>query len=214
MRVGLVGLAGAGKDTVALMLMEKLRNGHNAQFSIERFASPLKQVSNLIFGDDFDERDVKEVVVPVDPDTVLYHTFHLLIEVLQFDDVQMDRASELYTATIGQYDELSPRLYQQLLGTEIVRAIDPEAWVKRLARRKSNLLCPDVRFANEASIMDKLILIQRHPVPKGELHPSEVFAADLQSLDYPEQYVDYIITNNGTFQDLEIKVSELAKRIL
>lgn len=214
MKIGLVGLAGSGKDTVALMLMEKLRDEQNTQFRIERFASPLKQVARLIFGKDFDERDVKEVVVPIDPDTVLDHTFYLLMEVLKFDDAQMDKAGELYADTIGQYNELSPRLYQQLLGTEIVRTIDPEAWVKRLARHKYDLLCPDVRFANEASIMDKLILIQRHPVPKGELHPSEVYAADLQSLDYPEQYVDYIITNDGTFQDLETKVSELAKRIL
>ena len=63
MRVGIIGFAGSGKDTIAKMLQEQLwEQGYCC--GIERFASPLKDLARAVFGNDFDDRSVKEVLVP------------------------------------------------------------------------------------------------------------------------------------------------------
>ncbi len=213
MKIGFIGLAGSGKDTVAAMVAEQLR-AKGEDFKIERFASPLKRAAELIFGSKFDDRDVKEVTVPIDPDAVLQHTFFILQEVLKFNSEQMDKAGELYAETIGLYDELSPRKYQQLLGSDIVREIDENVWAKRLNAVEYSMVIPDVRFPQEVAVCDHTVLVTRHPVPEGDLHVSERMAAEIQQRADAEHYVDFVIHNDAGFKELEAKVAFFIKHVL
>ena len=65
-KIGLVGLAGAGKDTAALILQRVLAE-QGKHFGIDRYAALLKKCSQQVFGDNFDDRDVKEEMVFVTP---------------------------------------------------------------------------------------------------------------------------------------------------
>ncbi|MEX0129692.1 hypothetical protein AB2T91_21095, partial [Clostridium butyricum] len=62
-KIGLIGLAGSGKDTVAVILQEALKD-IGQEFEIALFAGLLKETAKAVFGDNFDDRDVKEVLIP------------------------------------------------------------------------------------------------------------------------------------------------------
>ena len=66
-KIGLIGLAGCGKDTAALLLRRILYE-RGQSFEIDRYAALLKKCTELAFGVDFDNRDVKEELVFVTPD--------------------------------------------------------------------------------------------------------------------------------------------------
>lgn len=175
MRIGILGLAGAGKDTTALLLQQALaEKGYT--FKIDRFAAPLKDAARKVFGSNFDDRDIKEVPVPVDPDHML-EVVYWMCDSLGFTDAEMDKASELFAETLGILDVCSPRKFQQLLGTDVVRVVRPTAWVDRISGLHGNYIIPDCRFENE--LQGTNILIARYGfVPKPE-HPSEHLAWDL-----------------------------------
>lgn len=212
MKIGLIGLAGAGKDTVAVILQEALKEiGH--KFEIDRYAGLLKETAKAVFGDNFDERDVKEVMVPVTDNLAckIITETNLLAHKLGLSDRYRRVWHGLCWEHLDQLNEISPRLFQQLLGTEVGRAIDENIWVNYLKNQDRNLIIPDVRFGNED--VDFNILITRHPVPKGKLHASEVYAAELQLSDNPYDYVDYVIHNDGSIEDLKRKVKQLVNTI-
>ena len=122
--IGLTGRARSGKDTVADYLVEK----HG--FEKASFAGPLKQVAravNPILG-----MDVR-------------HPGHL---------IRMNEALEYLTE--DQVKELYPeyRRFLQTLGTDGIRAIDPEFWVNAAVdqvrrTRKDRVVFTDTRFMNE-----------------------------------------------------------------
>ncbi|WEM05749.1 dNMP kinase [Acinetobacter phage vB_AP_P1489] len=216
-KIGLIGLAGAGKDTVAVILQEALKD-IGQEFEIDRYASILKEAARQVFGENFDDRDVKEETVFVTPqlwdklwDAVDYTALNVADGEQYISghmyDLLMTKADEVF----GSLTWISPRLFQQLLGTEVGRAIDANIWVNYLKNQDRNLIIPDVRFDNE--LVDFNILITRHPVPKGKLHSSEVFAAELQLSDNPYDYVDYVIHNDGSIEDLKRKVQQLVNKI-
>lgn len=177
MRIGILGLAGAGKDTTALLLQQALKE-KGYDFKIDRFAAPLKDAARKVFGSNFDDRDVKEVPVSVDPDHMLEVVFWMC-DKLGFCDCEMAKASELFMEHLGLHTEMSPRTFQQKLGTEIVRSIRVTAWADRVALLKGNYIIPDCRFETELVATDANILVMRpETVPKPE-HPSEHLAWDL-----------------------------------
>lgn len=212
MKIGLIGLSGAGKDTVAVILQEAL-NEIGQEFEIDRYAGLLKETAKSIFGDSFDDRDVKEVMVPFNDELKRKASYALvyLSAKLNLNVTQCSLYADLCLEHFSHLDEISPRLFQQLLGTEVGRAIDENIWVNYLKNQDRNLIIPDVRFGNED--VDFNILITRHPVPKGTLHASEVYAAELQLSDNPYDYVDYIIHNDGSIEDLKRKVQQLVNKI-
>ena len=59
MKLGLLGLPEAGKDTAALILQRVLAE-QGMHFEIKKYAGLLKEATRLAFGDNFDDRDVKE----------------------------------------------------------------------------------------------------------------------------------------------------------
>ena len=54
MQIAMIGLAGAGKDTSALILQRVLKE-RGMDFIIDRYAAPLKRAAREVFGKDFDD---------------------------------------------------------------------------------------------------------------------------------------------------------------
>ncbi|WDS49608.1 dNMP kinase [Acinetobacter phage F70-K44] len=211
-KIGLIGLAGSGKDTVAVILQEVLKE-RGQVFEIDRYAGLLKEAARQVFGENFDDRNVKEVDKFIDlylADKIIDATDYVYLK-LNRSDIDLDEWNALCQKHIDSCTWMSPRKFQQLLGTEVGRAIDPDIWVNYLKNQDRNLIIPDVRFGNED--VDFNILITRHPVPQGKLHASEVYAAELQLSDNPYDYVDYVIHNDGSIEDLKRKVQQLVNKI-
>lgn len=209
-KIGLVGLAGAGKDEAAKIIKELLPH-----YEIDRYAAILKEAARQVFGDNFDDRDVKEESVFMTPqlwdklwDAVDYTALKVTDDNPTLYDVFMDYADKAFSNLTW----ISPRLFQQLLGTEVGRNVHPNIWVNYLRNQERNLIIPDVRYDNE--LVDFNILITRHPVPKGKLHASEVFAAELILIDDPFKYVNCIVYNGGTLDDLRDKLTYVLNKLI
>lgn len=207
MKLGLIGLAGSGKDTAAVIMQRILNEQTGEHYTIERYAGLLKTCAHKVFGDSFDDRDVKEVKIPVTKelhDRMIAVTAYCQRELGIHDDDDIDRWHKLCNQHFSGLSEVSPRLFQQLLGTEVGRAIDPNIWVKYLHSKDYNMIITDCRFQNE--LVDKNILIVRHCVPAVG-HASEAFAANLQTNRAARQgVVDYVIHNTGTIEELETRL--------
>lgn len=123
----------------------------------------------------------------------------------------------------GEKDENGRRLLQYI-GTDVVRAKNPDFWANFLADALKMfedkwyyVLIPDVRFPNEIEkINDKgfnysTIRVIRpnfdnHLTGSQNAHKSEI------ALDGVE--MDYTLINNGTLDDLKIKISHMLGDIL
>lgn len=225
-RIILFGLAGAGKDTVAQMLLDKLAaKGNNVVLA--KFATTLKQAAQELFGDNFDDRDVKEVAVHV--------PFGQVIDVC--DDVanklfgnSEETASCILKAIdvfgellVNGFLEISPRKFQQLLGTEVVRSIEENAWANKTAEETANpnykYIITDGRFENELLDDAILVYIFRPKVDKELValkeHASEAFNLELYNkaviadtsilLNHADRDF-YILDNLGDLEELEMNV--------
>ena len=204
-KIGLIGLAGAGKDTAAEILQRILAE-QGKHFEIQRYAGLLKECARQVFGENFDDRDVKEELVFVTPDLadrMIDATDYCQLK-LGLNPEQFDIWNSLCKKHIDTLTWVSPRLFQQLLGTEVGRALDPDVWVNYLKQQDKDMIIPDCRFDNET--VDINILVVRHPVPEGTLHASEVYAAELQLSLEPYLYVDAVVYNGGTLEELETKL--------
>ena len=103
---------------------------------------------------------------------------------------------------------MTVREFLQKLGTDCIRKqLHPNAWVKALFAdftEESLWVITDVRFPNEAqAIIDRggiLIRVVRDGIPTSD-HESET------ALDNWE--FEHVITNNGSLEDLEIKVMQI-----
>lgn len=216
MKVGLAGLAGAGKDTFAVMLQEELSKlGHS--FVIDRYAGLLKEAARQVFGETFDDRDVKEELVFVTPDLLdrMVDSCDYLQLVLNLrGDVGL-HWWDLFDIHLGGLTWISPRLFQQLVGTELGRSIDENIWVNYLKNKSGNLIVPDVRFENE--LLDLNILIKRWlPHIKPE-HPSEHFAYDLSvniAKCAPDIGMHFIVFNQTSVKDLRVQAKACAEYII
>lgn len=222
MIIGLVGKAGVGKDTAA-QILSKLKN-----MPIASFARPLHEAAKFVFGDDCLDRDKKETPLPFGREGFdkLYDGW--LIPFLETDEVQFitkgdvnfrHRPFLVFTdSDTGQfYQELSPRKFMQLLGTECFRACMDKFFVRLMQNSYEDVIIPDVRFENEAKICDMLIGIYRD-VPSVNQHSSEEFAGELLhgeddgemgKIRADGKWVDYLIVyNNQDISDLEQKLQK------
>ena len=209
-KIGILGLAGSGKDTFASMLQEELSKlGHN--FKIDRYARPIKELTSRIFGltlDEIEHRVTKELPTRINL-TVLHNECNVMLQhILKFNPREVEQAQDLLYKYFAGCTELSPRQFQQHFGTDVVRAVRPNAWVDILQERDENLIVPDVRFENELCDVNFLIMgatgIQR------PTHPSEHYAWDLE---YGKQHVPtalIIIDNDPDYTTLE-HLADMAK---
>ena len=203
--IGLLGLAGSGKDTAAEILQRVLHE-QGMHFEIKKYAGLLKEATRLAFGDNFDDRDVKEERVFVTPalaDKIIDATDYIWLK-LGFGQEHFELFNDLCIKHIDSRTWMSPREFQQLLGTDVIRAIDPDAWVKYLTGQDGNYIISDVRFANE--LVDYNVLLWRNSGGACMWHKSEAFAltlmSDVHTGDAPYLH-DYTLWNKGTLEELE-----------
>lgn len=220
MIIGLVGKAGVGKDTAA-QILSKLKN-----MPIASFARPLHEAAKFVFGDDCLERDKKET--PVSFGREGFDKLHdgWLIAFLKTEEVQFitkdDQIfyNQIYPVfndpvTGNFYEQLSPRKFMQLLGTEYFRFCMDKFFIRLMQNSYDNVIIPDVRFENEAAICDLLIGIHRD-IPSVNAHSSEEFAETLLEGEHDglvgtipadNKFVEYLIVyNTQGIEDLERKL--------
>jgi hypothetical protein len=206
MIVGLVGFIGAGKGTVADLLVER----HN--FIKESYANSVKDACATIFGWN---RSMLEGDTPE-------------------SRAWREQDDEWWSEKLGK--PFSPRLALQLMGTEAGRGVfHPDLWVHTVMRRCSqfpelNYVIADVRFPNEIkAIRDsggKVIRVSRGNNPEWYSLARECNICDKPEImrnAYPEVHYsewawigsDYDITmdNNCTLDELEIRVDKLVDSI-
>lgn len=203
MIIGIVGKAGVGKDTAA-QILSKLKN-----IPIASFARPLHEAAKFVFGDDCLERDKKETPMPFGREGFDKLREGWLIPFLETEEVQFitkgDKSflqrpyhvfAEEFTGRF--YQELSPRKFMQLLGTECFRFCKDDFFVCLMQNSYKDVIIPDVRFRNEAEICDLLIGIHRD-IPAVNPHSSEEFA-DFLITDEPDEQVGAIRFDGGEWK--------------
>lgn len=225
MIIGLVGKAGVGKDTAA-QILSKLKN-----MPIASFARPLHEAAKFVFGDKCLERDKKETPMPFGVEGFDKLREGWLIPFLKTEEVQAVTNDEkifydlIYHVFIDSehgeypapYEQLSPRKFMQLLGTEYFRFCKDDFFVRLMQNSYKDVIIPDVRFDNEAAICDLVIGIHRD-VPSVNNHSSEEFADMLIEgeddgengmIILTDNCVDYLIVHNTLdISDLEQKLQK------
>lgn len=214
MKIGIMGLAGAGKDEFAKQLVKFL-----PEYSIDRFAAPLKEAAKYVFGENFDDRAVKEQEVQVTfkmADRMIEGAM-LCCNLLGFSEAEENEASIRYFEHIGHLDNVSPRLYQQLLGTEVIRKVRESAFVDRI-QKKENVVVPDCRFGDEKADVTFLV-VRRAALPDVRpAHSSEHLAFDLTQAYYDgASFGDgapIVIENDGSLELLEYNAEVYSQVLL
>ena len=168
--VAIVGEAGVGKDKIAEHLTGKM------SARTDKYADFIKTIVNEALCDpDNDIADqIRKAGYEIEPNNRM--------TVSELEEIKNDKNLKLEVSP-GNY--LSVRDILQLLGTEVIRDINPEFHVKSLALRMLNgrtghktLLVPDARFPNELKFIqqynkatDKTLFLQNvaQVAPKDKL---------------------------------------------
>lgn len=198
--IGLIGAVGSGKDTIAEYLSE------TKWYDRYAYASKVKDVAAIVFSWN---REMLEGTTP---------------------------KSRKWREEIDPYWNITPRQALQKIGTEMFRNhLDPDVWVKALVRElevvsnSRKVVITDCRFVNEVNAVKDMggviIYVQRGSEP-------EWIDKAINALNDPEspdhQYfknnnihytdwsiyalksqADYIIKNDGTFDELYDAVDKL-----
>ena len=223
-RIGIVGLAGAGKDTLASLVRSEFPE---LGLYRERFAAPLKKAACLVFGPDFDERDYKEVERFISSsleDRIITACIQLGHDLRLTDDELEVFQDAVFEQGWVAGASLSPRKFQQRLGTECVRRARETAFVDRVAGAPGAIIVPDCRFGNETRVFNHLLLVVRPGVKAVADHPSEALATALTGHvldDNTTRFGDRlcgfkykgiptrVVYNNGSIEDLRSEVQKL-----
>ena len=222
MKIGIVGIAGAGKDTFAKMLQQELwRIGRiEKPVLIKRYAYALKKSAELAFGTAFDDRDVKDV-----PVAVTIHKKHLAPAGLE---AKLADLAALYGAEV-KADKFtctsSPAQFQQYLGTEVGRAVSETYWMDLYNSTCTDevYIAPDVRFGNELENSDFNVLIV-NPKAKGRPghvseamaeHMTDVFANSTEQEWEDEHFnIQYTVLNAYSLRHLQQQAQKVAHLIV
>jgi hypothetical protein len=187
MIVALCGLQGAGKDTLASVLVQ-----HHG-FTRLSFAATLKDVVSSLF--DWD-RALLEGVTP---------------QSRQWRET----VDDWWSRRLGIPD-LTPRKALQVVGTDLFRKhFDHDIWVACLERKMAghkHIVITDCRFPNEVSMVrragGRLVHVFRPPLPawfiayrRGELQsvPSHIHASEFA---WAREQFDVCISNEGRPEDM------------
>lgn len=190
MIIGLTGLAGCGKSTLANYLVEK----HG--FERLSFAGPLKKMLRTL-----------NPIIGVSDSSPVY------LGPLLGGERHADSWTELdVKAEFPEYRRLL-----QVLGTDCIRAVDDNFWVhaagKQLESYTGNYVFDDVRFPNEAEAIREgfnfrtpgtLWNIPREGLVRGE-HSSEQWAGKMDE--------NYHLPNDGTPEELFRQADCLIKHL-
>jgi hypothetical protein len=183
--IGLTGYAGSGKSTVANYLVEE----HG--FTRLSFAAPLKKMLRTL-----------DPILGLPPifwsksmgDFRLSDLWKLAEQTEQFSEGEIK--AEVWIKNGPWGDEY--RRLLQVLGTDCIRAVDPEFWVKAAVAQMTNpegkYVFDDVRFPNEAKVIEgygwlNLWNVRRPGFEAVNGHDSEKWAGNMG---------EKFILNNGS----------------
>jgi len=185
--IGLCGLIGSGKNTVAERIMS-----HHDYIGVS-FASTLKDAASCIFGWD---RDMLEGATAS-------------------DRVERECKDLWWSERLGF--DVSPRYMLQYLGTEVMRNnLHSDIWVyatekQILEHPWDQYVITDVRFPNEVSMIrrhgGKIIHVRRGDLPEwfGQ-DPDDVHASETA---WNNERFDATIRNDGTIEELYENLDKL-----
>jgi len=189
MLIGLVGLIGSGKDTVANRLVT-----HHG-FVRDSFAKSLKDAVSNIFGWDRKllEGNTKE------------------------SRSWREKSDKFWSEKFGK--EITPREVLQYFGTEVCRGnMLDTIWIDScMARYKGqSTVISDTRFPNEVKQIreqgGKMILVKRGADPdwfvdyvEGNIEPKGIHTSEYA---WAKEDFDFVIENNGTLEDLNANVDK------
>ena len=203
MIIGMMGYMGAGKDTVADILVEE------QGFTKLSFADSLKDVVSSVFGWD---RDLVEGSTP---------------ESREF----RDEVDEWWSSELG-IEDFTPRKALQLIGTDLFREkFNGDIWVKNTIRRATlyeNVIIADIRFVNEANLVlenqGTLVRITKGMYPIWHDVAQRAMSGDTSSLEYMKTHYagvhrsewdcinvnsHYHLRNDGTIEELKAQVLDM-----
>lgn len=205
--IGIVGFIGSGKDTIADHLVK------NFEFVRDSFAAPLKDAAAAVFGWN-----------------------RLMLEGTTAESREWRNQVDTWWAERLQIPNLTPRWVLQHWGTEVLReSFHDDIWIAslehRLASANHNTVISDVRFPNEMLAIKRaqgtLIRVVRGSEPdwyelavisntstnlddvanaNRELELKKIHASERSWIGLP---IDYVITNNGTLEELQDKINNL-----
>ena len=187
MIIGLCGLIGSGKNTVAEHLMEQ-----HYYISVS-FAETLKDAAACIFGWD---RDMLEGATPE-------------------DRAARELKDEWWSERLGF--DVSPRYMLQYMGTEVMRNnLHPDIWAlsaEKLIKENpwEQYVFTDVRFPNEAAMIrrigGKVWHVRRGILPEWfGRNPEHIHASETA---WNNETFDATIYNDGTIEDLKTTIDNL-----
>ena len=189
MLIGLVGLIGSGKDTVADFLVKE----HG--FHRDSFAKSLKDAVSVIFGWDraLLEGDTQE------------------------SRMWRERIDPYWSNKLNK--AVTPRYILQYWGTEVMRGhFHDSIWIDSFTARYrgGNIVLSDTRFINEINtirdLKGKVVLVRRGPIPtQQEMQERSVHQSEW---DWIGQHFDYEIDNSGNLEDLRTQVGVMIRNLL
>lgn len=187
--IAVCGFQGAGKDTVADILIEK----HG--FERLSFASALKDIISVMFGWE------REMVEGRTPESRVFR----------------ETIDEWWSNKLG-IPHFTPRYALQHIGTEVFRNhFHQDIWLSIIekkiemnSRKGKHIIITDCRFTNEFELVKKMggIIVQIHrgdkpiwfdDVKNNGITPN-IHESEWKWIQYP---CSYIISNNGTMAELE-----------
>ena len=224
MRIGIAGLAGVGKNTAADFVAERLG------LPCVAFATPIHEAAKYVFGTLCLERAIKELSLPFGSEGFAYISkiAQSIINECSLDisdeKIQNALKAAFTNPETGQiYEELSPRKFMQLFGTEFGRTIDEKIWVRAVEDKYQDCVISDVRFTNELGICNVIILVERNCGGIEGNHISENLATRLASCPRDVDYftiksveynvVGFCVDNNGTIDDLHENLKQKLSKI-
>ena len=190
MLIGIVGLIGSGKDTVA----EHLVTQHG--YTRDSFAKSLKDAVSAMFNWD---REMLEGNT-------------------ESSRHWREQPDTFWSEKFGK--PVTPRWVLQHFGTEVMRGNMYDAiWVDScIGRYKGqNTVISDTRFPNEVKMIREhggiIILVKRGDDPEwftnyveGNIEPTGIHSSEYA---WAKEEFDYVIENNGTKEELSAKVDKL-----
>lgn len=189
-KIAICGKANSGKNTVSKLITKEIRYRQGwRSVAYIAFADPIKEMVNIMF--------------PGIPRKHLYSSSKYRSEPIP-----------------GAFKDGQPLTVRQALmdlGTGVGRKYKESVWLDAFdARFKAKsyaniIIVPDLRFQNEFNHLKskEFFLIKLHRNGSSQINHASETAQD-QMLD---SHFDYVVSNNGTLQDLKVEVVNVVNKL-